>query len=138
MKFSIKDFFSKCDQICRFLRIWSHLLKKSLMDQWILNGSSVQLLLTRKKDSVRATPRSCKWHKVFKNGPSKNCRRQPLRNLKGTEDPLRIHSSIKDFFSKCDWICRKLQIWSHLLKKSLMENFIFFLQCWLHNHGTLL
>ena len=22
MKFSIKDFFSKCDQICRFLRIW--------------------------------------------------------------------------------------------------------------------
>ena len=33
--------------------------------------------------------------------------------------------SIKDFISKCDQICRKLQIWSHLLKKSLMENFIF-------------
>ena len=33
--------------------------------------------------------------------------------------------SIKDFFSKCDQICRKLLIWSHLLKKSLMENFIF-------------
>ena len=31
MKFSIKDFFSKCDQICSFLRIWSHLLKKSLI-----------------------------------------------------------------------------------------------------------
>ena len=30
--------------------------------------------------------------------------------------------SIKDFFSKCD---RKLRIWSHLLKKSLMENLIF-------------
>ena len=29
MKFSIKDFFSKCDQICSFLRIWSYLLKKS-------------------------------------------------------------------------------------------------------------
>ena len=27
MKFSIKDFFSKCDQIHRKLRIWSHLLK---------------------------------------------------------------------------------------------------------------
>ena len=27
MKFSIKDFFSKCDQIRRKLRIWSHLLK---------------------------------------------------------------------------------------------------------------
>ena len=33
--------------------------------------------------------------------------------------------SIKDFFSNCDQICRKLRIWSHLLKKSLMENFIF-------------
>ena len=33
--------------------------------------------------------------------------------------------SIKDFFSKCEQIRRKLRIWSHLLKKSLMENFIF-------------
>ena len=29
MKFSIKDFFSKCNQILSFLQIWSHLLKKS-------------------------------------------------------------------------------------------------------------
>ena len=28
MKFSIKDFFSKCDQMDSFLQIWSHLLKK--------------------------------------------------------------------------------------------------------------
>ena len=34
--------------------------------------------------------------------------------------------SIKDFFSKCDQIHRRLRIWSHLLKKSLMENFIFY------------
>ena len=33
--------------------------------------------------------------------------------------------SIKDFFSKCDQIRRKLRIWSHLLKKSLIENFMF-------------
>ena len=33
--------------------------------------------------------------------------------------------SIKDSFSKCDQIRRKLRMWSHLLKKSLMENFIF-------------
>ena len=32
MKFSIKDFFSKCEKIHNFMRIWSHLLKK------ILNG----------------------------------------------------------------------------------------------------
>ena len=33
--------------------------------------------------------------------------------------------SIKDFSSKRDQIRRKLRIWSHLLEKSLMENFIF-------------
>ena len=40
MKFSIKDYFSKYEQTRRKLRIWSHLLKKSLMEnlffvQWI-------------------------------------------------------------------------------------------------------
>ena len=32
MKFSIKDLFSKFDQISRKLRIWSDLLKKSLIE----------------------------------------------------------------------------------------------------------
>ena len=35
MKFSIKDFFSKCSQMRSFLRIWSHLLKKSLTEDFI-------------------------------------------------------------------------------------------------------
>ena len=35
MKFSIKDFFINCDQIRRKLRIWSRLLKKSLMEEFI-------------------------------------------------------------------------------------------------------
>ena len=35
MKFSIKGFFSKCDQIRNFLRIWSRLLKKFLMENFI-------------------------------------------------------------------------------------------------------
>ena len=35
MKFSIKDLFSKCDQIHRKLRIWPQLLKKSLMENSI-------------------------------------------------------------------------------------------------------
>ena len=33
--------------------------------------------------------------------------------------------SIKDFHSKCDQTRRKMRIWPHLLKKYLMENFIF-------------
>ena len=36
----------------------------------------------------------------------------------------KIKFSIKNFFSKYDQICKKLQTWSHLLKKFLMENFI--------------
>ena len=35
MAFPIKDFLSKCDQIRSFLRIWSQLLKKSLMKNFI-------------------------------------------------------------------------------------------------------
>ena len=42
MKFSIKNFFSKGDQIRSFLRIWSHLLKKSLMENF--NFCAVLLL----------------------------------------------------------------------------------------------
>ena len=35
MKFYIKDLFSKSDQIPSLLRIWSHLLKKYLMENFI-------------------------------------------------------------------------------------------------------
>ena len=43
--------------------------------------------------------------------------------------------SIKDFFSECDQIRRKLRIWSYLVKKSLMENFVF---CAVSTHFKLL
>ena len=35
MKFSMKDFFSKCDQIRSFLQLWSHLLKKPLIENFV-------------------------------------------------------------------------------------------------------
>ena len=35
MKFSFKDFYSKCDQFPSFLWIWSNLLKKSLIENFI-------------------------------------------------------------------------------------------------------
>ena len=38
MKFSIKDFFSKCDQTRGKLQICSHLLKKSSMENFILGA----------------------------------------------------------------------------------------------------
>ena len=46
MKFSIKDFFSKCDQIRSFLRIWSHLLKKSLNRKLHVFGNYVHSSLS--------------------------------------------------------------------------------------------
>ena len=47
MNFSIKDFFSKFDQIHRKLRIWSHLLKKSLMEKFIFCAVNVGALLNK-------------------------------------------------------------------------------------------
>ena len=60
-----------------------------------------------------------------------------------------MKSSIKDFFSKCEQIRSFPWIWSHLLKKSLMENFIFCAvgitlnlelddSCWIRKYLTLL
>ena len=42
MKFSVKDFFSKCDQIRSYLRICSHLLKKPLMKNFIFRAVILQ------------------------------------------------------------------------------------------------
>ena len=50
MKFSIKDFFSKCDQICSLLWIWSHLLKKSLMENFIFCAVNVNINEDKNKD----------------------------------------------------------------------------------------
>ena len=46
-----------------------------------------------------------------------------LFNLNNTAPKMKFF--VKYFFSKCDNIRRKLQIWSHLLEKFSMENFIF-------------
>ena len=51
--FSIKDFFSKCDQICSFLWILSHLLKKSLMENFAFCAVSVIILGSRKDHQQR-------------------------------------------------------------------------------------
>ena len=53
----------------------------------------------------------------------------------GTHAAQKMKFSIPDFFSKCDQIRSNLQIWSHLLKKSVMEKFIFCRVSW--EHGTL-
>ena len=55
MKFSSKDFFSKCDEIRSFLRIWSHLLKKSLMKNLIFYAVRVKGIICLKEVNVYET-----------------------------------------------------------------------------------
>ena len=81
MKFSIEDFFSKCDKIRSFLRIWSHLLKKSLMENFI--SVQCELFFTLNKSplinffSCRMISKcfSLKLRKIWKRlkYKSKNC-----------------------------------------------------------------
>ena len=57
----------------------------------------------------------------------------PLRNRNETSarnTAQKMKFSIKDLFGKCDQIHRNLHIRSHLLRKSLMENFIFYALKW--------
>ena len=42
MKFSIKDLVIKCDDICGFVRIRTHLLKKSFMENFVFLSSSIE------------------------------------------------------------------------------------------------
>ena len=59
MKFFIKDLFSKCDQIRSLLRIWSHLMEKPLMENFIFcvvrpvaqNGLLLQFTVTKYVES---------------------------------------------------------------------------------------
>ena len=60
MKFSIKDFFNKCDQTCRKLRIWSHFLKKFVMKNFILDAVEQGILIKKKG---RATYSENTWPK---------------------------------------------------------------------------
>ena len=74
---------------------------------------------------------SSKWWLCFRlflcQGISFKPAYKPHEPLNVTAQKLKF--SIKDFFSKCEQIHRNLGIWSHLLKKSLMENFNFCVVC---------
>ena len=69
MKFSIKDFFGN-DQIHSFLRIWSQLLKKSLMENFIFCAVMVLHSFYGKEVYVM---RCAIWYHLYK-----------LKNLKNT------------------------------------------------------
>ena len=52
MKFSTKNFFSKCDQIRSYLWIWPHLLNKSLMENFIFVKRFLQQGIVKKSEKL--------------------------------------------------------------------------------------
>ena len=83
MKFSIKHSFSKYDQIRIFLRIWSHLLMKSLMENFIFcvgkittwvtinNSIRVKFILVQKQPPRGVLKKRCSenMHQIYKRTP---------------------------------------------------------------------
>ena len=71
MKFPIKDFFSKCDQIHSFLQIWSYLLKKSLMENFIFLKSTTEWVQTwqieRNPNGWKVYADSTNWFSTCQN-----------------------------------------------------------------------
>ena len=124
-KFSIKDFFSKCYQISKKVWIWSHLLKKSLMEKIFCEVPyNYELNTEICKVNLRSRP--------VKTPTQGSLNTVQVKEFNDTINPgtaQKMKFCIKDFFIKCDKICCFLRIWSYLLKKSLMEN-VFFCAVW--------
>ena len=92
MKFSIKDLFSKCDQICGKLRIWSYLLKKTLMENFIFRAVLLtivaRLCLCEYKDQIsffykilNKVPYTSVFQEVIVTWLHFDQRKSPLQNL---------------------------------------------------------
>ena len=81
---------------------------------------------------VRGLVRSLQlnWSLVWQNILQYAIQEWNLRVLSAQKMTL----SIKEYFSKFDQNRRKPRIWSHVLKKSLMKNFIFCAVSILHTH----
>ena len=124
MKFSIKDFFSKCYQIRRKLRIWLHLLKKSLMNNFTFRAvyiawkSLYEMLLEELPNNVRL--RIVGIEK--RSGTSQNWVEHPASNVPFRNKVLAIgikthvKADVKVFWSSSilgDYLVPTTQIFGH-------------------------
>ena len=80
------------------------------------------------KNSISPTPENQETFQLIFFTRRKDCQAP-------TPNAQKIKFSIKDFFSKCDQIRNFLRIQSHLLKKSLIKNFVFL--CSVHYSGKI-
>ena len=65
MKFFIEDFFSKCDQIRRKLRIWSRLLMKSVMENFIFCAVINDIDKFEHQNNISINADGCEDRKIF-------------------------------------------------------------------------
>ena len=95
-------------------------IKKDFLTQYLLRVYSTNVHLMERVYNLSLLPMSTSEHIFFLVGDS-----QTVLVLKNINTAQKMKFSIKDFFSECDQICSFLRIWSHLLKKPLIENFFF-------------
>ena len=123
MKFSIKNFFSKCDQIRRKLRIWSHLLKKSLMENFIFCAVYLFTLLHVKKKHYLY----CKSTRIQKC----SWKNMKLKFSKHSKSTVKKFLAANVQFRQGNWLLPSL----HCVKNVRIRSFsvrIFQLSDWIH------
>ena len=117
VKFSINDFFSKCDRICSFLRIWSLLVKKSLMENFIF--CAVCSFESRK---MKISNRKICWSKeyILRLSAKKNRKKQftsyeSTYSFLTSKVSLRGHSNITWTIFNIDSRCPEITVplWSY-------------------------
>ena len=107
-------------------RIWSHILFSPLFWFYFLSQKSTWVFLILQsllllQPFYWRNAKITQWHKYYLHNFVKKFKNTPWRLFTARKMTL----SNMAFSSECDQIRRKLQVWSHLLKKSLMKKFIF-------------
>ena len=130
MKFSIKDFFSKWDQMRRKLRIWLHLLKQFLMEnsffvQWLnICNSFIEIFSSLEKWKSKTLIRS-----PVDTGPKLNvlCTFNLRPVSTGSFVIVNKHSYTKDwhYYSFQITISSSFALWNRGTTKSFQEIFCF-------------
>ena len=116
MKFSIKNLFSKCDQ---FLRIWSHLLRKFLMGNFIFcavseilsDGGPEQIVQSQNRDfdeekEIVLYKRHKKYFEEVQKATarvwSRTCQNKSLEFIRDMNLFMSRYSVNSEFVTKCD------------------------------------
>ena len=123
MKFSIKNFLSKCDQIRSFFHFWNFM---SYCKVQIYTGDRLPFTANhvfQTNSLYEVLPSWSPEQFFFLKKMRPRLTHYWIHAKYHCED---IKLSVKDFFGKSDQFGKSfLQIWSHLLKKFSTEKFIF-------------